>query len=61
MSCSGLRGRRLYVIGINVDLLILYVQLEMDHKCNEETLIDKGRAGLENKVRGPKTKLEPKQ
>jgi hypothetical protein len=33
MLYSGLRGRRLYVVGINVDLLILHVQLEMDHKC----------------------------
>jgi len=60
MSYSGLRGSRLYVIGINVDLLILHVQLEMDHKCNGETLINKGRAvSSENKVRGPK--MKPKQ
>ena len=31
------------VNGIDVDLLVLHVQLEMDHKYNGETLINKGR------------------
>ena len=59
MSYSGLRGSRLYVNGIDVDVLILHVQLEMDHECNGETLINEGRVVKLGKYRGPKVK--PKQ
>jgi hypothetical protein len=58
MSYS-LRGSRLDVNGINVDLLILHVQLEMDHECNGETLISNGPAVSEARKQGQDQRRNP--